>query len=368
MASRRGTVVVTSDTAMRHSAVWACLRLRADLVSTMPIDVFRKVQGRKIELPPPPVLKNPGGARVPIEEWMYSTQVDLDRAGNTIGIITQTNGWNLPEMIELVPLDDVSVVIKKGRLDGYRIGGERFTPDKIWHERQFTLSGIHVGLSPVAYAAWSIGQYLSALDFTLDWFGNGAVPSAHLRNKEKVLTPAESAEVKGRFKASVSSGDVFVTGNDWEYQMIQAKASETQWLEAQRASISDIARFFGCPSDLIDAAVVGQSLTYANITERNLQFLIMHLGPAVTRREKRLSSLVPSPRYVKLNSDAMLRMDAKQRAEALKLQIESRTRTPNEAREIDDLPPLTEAQIAEFQKLFGAPRTAPSTSTTGATP
>lgn len=365
-AARRGTVVVTSDTAMRHSAVWACLRLRADLLSTMPIDVFRDVGGRKVELPKPPVLTNPGGERVDATEWVYSTQVDLDRSGNTIGIITQRNGWGLPERIELAPLDDVSIVVRKGQLTGYRINGVMFDPDQIWHEKQFTLSGLHVGLSPVAYAAWSVGQYLSAQDFALDWFGNGAVPSAQLKNNAKILTPPEAAEIKTRFKASVQSGDVFVTGSDWEYQMIQAKASETQWLEAQRASISDVARFFGCPSDLIDAAVTGQSLTYANITERNLQFLIMHLGPAVTRRERNLTKLVPNPRFVKINSDALLRMDAKARAEAFKVQIESRTRTPNEARETDDLPPLTEAQYEEFDRLFGAPRSQPTTASTGA--
>jgi phage portal protein BeeE len=51
-------VHVTPDSALRHSAVWACLRLRADLVSTMPVDVFRRVNGVQVEVPKPPVLIN----------------------------------------------------------------------------------------------------------------------------------------------------------------------------------------------------------------------------------------------------------------------------------------------------------------------
>ena len=52
------------------------------------------------------------------------------------------------------------------------------------------------------------------------------------------------------------------------------------------------------------------AITYANISQRNLQFLIMHLGPAVGRREDAFSrKLVSNPRYVKLNTDALLRMD-----------------------------------------------------------
>lgn len=57
---RTGKVHVTGDTALRHSAVWACLRLRADLVSTMPVDVYRRVNGIQVEVAKPPVLVTPG--------------------------------------------------------------------------------------------------------------------------------------------------------------------------------------------------------------------------------------------------------------------------------------------------------------------
>ena len=45
-------------------------------------------------------------------------------------------------------------------------------------------------------------------------------------------------------------------------------------------------------------------------SQRNLQLLIMHLGPSIRLRELALSTLLARPRYVKLNSDAVvLRMD-----------------------------------------------------------
>jgi HK97 family phage portal protein len=222
---------------------------------------------------------------------------------------------------------------------------------------------MHVGLSPVAYAAWTIGEYLSIQDFALDWFGNGTIPAAILKNKKKTVSLDEAAKTKARFKASVQQGDLFVTGDDWDYQMVQAQQAGMEWIEAKRYGISDIARFFDCPGDLIDAVVSGQSVTYANITQRNLQLLIMNLGPAVVRREAAFSKLVYGSRYVKLNTDALLRMDPKARAETLKLQIESRQRAPSEARELDNLPPFTAKQLEEFATLFGAPRTQPTTAT-----
>ena len=98
---RRGLVHVTNDTAMRHSAVWACLRLRADLVSTMPVDVYRRVAGVQVEVPTPPVLVTPGGERVGIQEWLYSSQFDLDRGGNCFGLITAKDGLGFPARIDL---------------------------------------------------------------------------------------------------------------------------------------------------------------------------------------------------------------------------------------------------------------------------
>jgi hypothetical protein len=60
---RTNRTPVTNDTALRNAAVWACLRLRADLVSSFPIDVYRYVNGIQVEVPKPPVLVTPGGRR-----------------------------------------------------------------------------------------------------------------------------------------------------------------------------------------------------------------------------------------------------------------------------------------------------------------
>jgi HK97 family phage portal protein len=357
---RPGIPTVTNDTALRQSAVWACLRLRANLVSTMPLDTFRRVQGAQVELPNPPVLVNPGGDRVDLQEWLYSSQVDLDRAGNAIGLITEKSGANLPARIDLQPINACAVVPAKktsATPDGfqYRIDGKLYIPADVWHERQYTVSGSPVGLSPIAYAAWSISEYLSIQDFALDWFGNGGVPLAHLRNTQKTLSPQEAAAVKERYKATVQAGDTFVTGSDWEYNMIQAQQAGSNWLEAKQYGVSDVARFFDCPGDLIDAVIAGGHVTYANVTQRNLQFLILHLGPTITRRELKLSKLLPSPRYVKFNTDALLRMDPASAAALIKVKIDSRTMTPDEARELDNKPPLTQEQTDQFL-TFWPPR------------
>jgi HK97 family phage portal protein len=341
--------------------VWACLRLRADLVSTFPIDVYRKVQGIQVEVAKPPVLVTPGGAEVGVKEWMYSTEFDLDRGGNCFGVITERtgvigpDGRGLPGRIDLVELGDVTVRGKGSQITKFRIGGTEYDPWDVWHEKQYTVAGIPLGLSPIWYAAWTIEESLNAQQFARDWFAGGAVPSGTLKNTNKQIDKRQAREVRDAFRAAVSNGDLFVHGVDWEYSPVQAVAAQSQFIEARQYGVSDIARFFGCPGDLIDAAVSGSSVTYANITQRNLQFLIMNLGPAVARREDAFSrKLVSGPRYVKLNTDALLRMDPESRARTIGLRITNRTLTPSEARALEDLPPLTEGDYAEFDRLFGS--------------
>jgi len=367
--SSGGAAAVTNETALRHSAVWACLRLRANLISTMPVDLYRKVEGIQVEVPKPAVLITPGGDEVEMPEWMYSSQFDLDRAGNSVGLITALDGLGLPARIELVPIGDVAVRMRKGKKT-YRIGGKIYQPNEVWHEKQYTVAGLPVGLSPVAYAAWSISEYLSIQQFALDWFSTGAVPSAHLKNTAKTITPDVADETKQRFKAAVSGRDLFVTGNDWDYEMIQAEQAGADWIAAKNFGIGDVARFFDCPADLIDAAVSGSSVTYANMTQRNLQFLVMSLGPAVSRRENALSRLSSRPRFVKLNRNALLAMDPQTQASVLKTRIDSRTLTPSEARGFYDQAPLTDQQMAEFDRLFGKGTQAQPTTATpqGGTP
>jgi hypothetical protein len=96
----------------------------------------------------------------------------------------------------------------------------------------------------------------------------------------------------------------------------------------------------------------------------------MSLGPAVKRREDALSRLSSRPRFVKLNTDALLRMDPATRAQVIKTRIDSRTLAPSEARALDDLPPLTDDQLAEFDRLFGKGAQAQPTTATpqGGTP
>lgn len=347
---------VSRANAMKHSAVWAATRLRAELISTLPVDVFRRVAiaGRKVqvEVPRPPVFSEPGGKECGWIEFVESTQRDLDTVGNTVGIITAVDGVGLPARIELQPIEATTIRTKHRRIKEFRIDGKKYEPEKIWHEKQYTIGGSPVGLSPTAHAALALGGYTSAQAFAMEWFGS-PVPAGHLRNTAKVLKPGEADQVKARWRTMLADDGLFVSGSDWEYHLVAAKASESQFLEQQQFSVTDICRFYGVPGDMIDAEVSNGTITYANITQRNLQLLVVNLGPAITRREDAWTrGLLPKPRFAKLNTNALQRMDFKSRFEGYKLGVDGRWLPPSRVLELEDMPPLTPEEEAEFARLF----------------
>lgn len=349
---------VTQDTAMRSSAVWAALRLRAGLTSTLPIDAFRNVNGQAVQVQStPPILSAPGGPKVDITEYWYSSSVDLNRAGNHIAIIAETNGYGLPAYLEAQPSNEVAVVVKGGKLWKYRIAGKLYDPDSIWHEKAYTSSGLHVGLSPVAYAAWAIGEYLNVQEFATNWFAQGGIPKARLKNVAKILNWTEAATVKEAWRASISAGEPFVHGADWDYEMIQAQQASADWLEAKAFGITDVARFFDVPAELIDATPTGArnargNLVYANIGQYNAQLLTIHLRPEVIRRERAWTRLLPQGQYVKVRTSALMDMDPMTLSQFLAGLIASRQLAPSEARALRNLQPFTDAQVAEFDHFW----------------
>lgn len=339
--------------ALAHSAAWGCIRLRGDLISTLPIDTFRKVPWGQIEVPKPPVLVEPGGSKVDITEWMYSTQTDLDTLGNAFGIITEVDGAGLPRRIDLVARDEVSVTSFKGEIT-YRFNGKVQDPDQVWHERQYTTSGSVLGLSPLAHAALDMQMHGAAQEFAASWFGGGLVPLSHLKYDSAAIPAAEAEAIKLRHKLAIENGDPLVTGKDWEYKPIDVAQAQSNFITAMQFSDTQLCRYFGVPGDLIDANTAGSSITYANITQRNLQLLVMNLGPAIKRREVALSRALAKPRFVKLNTDALLRMDPETVAKVLGQQVKDRLLAPSEARELQNRAPFTPDQLEEFKELFPA--------------
>jgi HK97 family phage portal protein len=331
-------VSVNADTALRLSAVWACARLLADTISTLPVDVYRKGDP-DVALPTPALLQRPSDAFSTIE-WLHALTTSLALRGNAYGIVTgRTGAAGWPAQIELVNPDVVAVYRNdEGRIS-YEIGGQGFDRADVFHVRAFTVPGNLVGLSPIEHARQAIGVGIAAEQFGARFFGDNATPSGLLIAKGQMN--AEGADVlKARWKAAHHGRrELAVLSGDVEFQSITISPNESQFVETQKFTVAQIARLFGIPPEMIGGEA-GGSLTYANVEQRALDFVTFSLGPWVARIEAALTALLPRNQFVKLNTGALLRADLKTRYEAHAIGIGSGFLTVDEARALEDRPPL----------------------------
>lgn len=361
--ARSSAPLPTQDTALRNSVWWACLMLRADVLSSFPLDVFRPAAGGLLT----PVTRPgeffstpaPGLDRT---EYMFGTSMDLDRYGNSVDIIRGRNAYGKITEIEPVTMgSQVRAVVNGAKVVKWRIGQEEYDPSDIWHQKQYTVKGQPLGLPTLAYSAYTMGIYNSAQQFALDWFGLGASPRGVLKsNKSDNVSASVRHAAKDQFKAATMAGDIFVTGREWEWTPAAADSMSPNFLAQQAESSRDVCRFLGVSASMVDVEVSTGNITYANITQANLQWLITKIGPATERMQRSWTThCTPEPWVVKFNTDALLRMDPQTRSTVLLAQLAAKAKTPTEVRALDNLPPYTPDQIAELDLFASMGKPAP---------
>lgn len=363
----RGTAAVSQSQALRNSVWWAGSVLRANLVSTFPVDVVRETgDGLLTTVRNPGTLVSEPWPDQDITEFLFSTQMDKDRYGNAIGVIRERNALGLPTAVELQSMGNCSAIMNGPTIIQWRVGREYYSPKDIWHEKQYTLPGFALGLNPLTHASRDLSIYESAADWAADWFAGGALPRGTLRNTRKdKIKPEDAEDARNKFRESTAGGDIFVHGVEWEWTPASTSAATSGFLEQQESSEQAICRFIGVPAMMVGVDGGTGNITYANVSQANLEFLIMHLNPTVVRLEKYWSrKALPRPWKFKLNTDALLRLDPQGKADLMVKLNTMKVRTPTELRLLDNLPPYDDTQISELGTFAQLGKPAPTTTPT----
>lgn len=340
-------VYVDPESAMRMSAVWACVDLIATNTSVLPLDEFRRrPDGSREELPSPPLFESPDG-ELGLTGWLYQIVESLLKRGNAYGLVLTRDREGWPTKIQMIGPDSVQVE-QRGEPFGpyeFKLEGKpirrydaKTGHGDLWHVPAYLVAGSLIGLSPISKAALTIGMGIAAQEFGANWFRDGAVPAAILSN-DKPVNKTTAALVKTRWVEALRGNREPVTlGDGWKYQQVQVAPNESQFLETIRATTVDVARYFRVPPSEIGASVEGSSLTYANQEQRALALLTYTLQPWLVRLEEALTGLRPRGRFVKFNVDALLRTDLLSRYKAHDLAIRSGWKTVNQVLAVEDMP------------------------------
>lgn len=336
---------VTTDSAMTHSAVYECVDLIADGVSTMPVHRFRQAGDTRVPQSGPwPALDNPSEDDDPVN-WRRIVVVCWLLRGYAAGLVTAIDRVGRAQQIELVHPDRVSCFRTRPdgppefHLDGKAI--DRYPVGKLWVAPGKKLfPGDPLGRSVLEFAMADTGIGLAARKFGADFFNGGGHPTALISADQEVEKDL-AERVKERFLEAVGgSREPVVMGGGWTYEQIQIAPNESQFLETIKANRTMIAGFFKVPPSQIGAPS-GDGMTYKNVEQDDLRLLKQCFWPWVTRMETTLNPLTARPDFVKLNFDAHLRTDLGTRYRAHDVGVRAGFLSVNDVRRLEDLAPIS---------------------------
>jgi len=353
---------VDAETALRHVAVLSAVNMIADTVSTLPLDEIRTMGGQKEELTPSMILTNPDPDMSDVTGFVRQLIVSTLLTGNAWVLPLNIGRSGYPIAARVVDPSDIKVS-RKGKLGRLNVmfNGAEQGPGEYYRMSAYEMPGSPLGVSPITYAANMIGVGLAAGEFGARFFGDDGHPLGLLSYDGQL--DASSAQIaQERWLENWHSRRPSVLGKGWDYKPLSVTPNDSQFLETMNANGAMIATIFGLrPEDL--GYKSGDSMTYANVEQRQLARLVYPMSGWIVRTESFLSSMLPRGRQAKFNVDALVRVDLKTRTEVQVMRIRNGLTSPNEERILDDLDPYDGGDIVAWPPTGSSNTTA----TTGAT-
>lgn len=340
---------VSSQKAMRLTAVFGCIRVLAESIGMLPCNLYKATGKGKEKATSERLFKllslKPNGYMTPQEFWELLV-VCLCLRGNFYAYKVKALG----EVVELLPLDPGCVQPKLNSQwePVYQVTFPDGTTDvlgqdDIWHVRILTLNGL-VGLNPIAYAREAIALGLATEEHGSRLFKNGAVTSGVLRTEQTLTDDAYERLKKDFEERHTGLGNahrpmILEMGLDWKSMALNAE--DSQFLETRKFQLEEICRLFRVPMHMVQNT---DRATFSNIESLGIGFINYSLVPYLTRIEQRINvGLVRDSKqgtfYAKFNAGALLRGDMKSRFESYATAINWGMYSPNDCLELEDRNP-----------------------------
>lgn len=346
--SRPPTTNVNFDTAMSVSAFWACVRLLAETLASMPLQCFQTgPDGRKLHLEYDlfRLLEYMPNRYQTRQEFFETLILNLITAGNCYCAIERVGGGRNGRIISLMPLMSAQMRVILDE-DGSRLyqytsadGTLRvFAEESIWHVSLFG-NGV-VGLSPLGYMAKTLGVAIDSDDRAATLAASGGKTNGVLM-VDKLLTKDQRERVRENF-SDLTEGrtdQLFVLEADMRFERTSLSPQDMQLLETRKFQTEDVCRYLGVPSVLVNDHN-GTTAWGSGIYQIVTGFYKLGLRPLANRFEASIKrNLMPSKDWAtidfKFDFDELLRADLVTRLEGYNKAVNSGQMTPNEARALE---------------------------------
>lgn len=363
-AFQQNVTLDSTNTLLGNDVVYACISRIANDISILRPMLMDTSGGIWTEVTQAssaflPVLRKPNAYQTRIQFLMHWMTAKLTY-GNTY-ILKERDSRNV--VTALYPLDsryvtplitpsgDVYYEISKDFLSGVGEAGLTVPASEIIHDRMLTLWHPLVGVPPLYACALAATQAHKIQNNSSIFFANMSRPSGML-TAPSTIKQETADRLKREFETNFSGaniGRLFVAGDALKYEPMTIPAEQAQLAEQLKLSTEAIAREFHMPLYKLGA---GQQPSYNNIGALNLEYYSQCLQSHVEAIEIVMTEglALPSRYSAELDTDVLLRMDPKTRAETNEINMRAGIISPNEARFRENLPPVAGGESPYLQQ------------------
>ena len=360
---------VDEYSAMRVSAVYACVRILAESIAALPLHVYEYKDGGKKRASKHPLYfllhdaPNPDMTSFIFRETMMA---HLLLHGNCYAYIRRENSRRVASLYPLEPnrmkieRDDNGQLVynytpttAEGQFD--KAATVTLRREEVLHIPALGFNGIQ-GFSPIAMARNAIGVSIATEEFGAKFFENGARPSGILEHPGVVKnTDKLREEWQKVYGGSSNTGKVAILEEGMKYQSISIPPNDAQFLDTRKFQLNEIARIFRVPPHMIADL---EHATFSNIEHMSLEFVKFSLNPWVIRWEQGLNKALMTENergkfFVKFNVDGLMRGDYQSRMQGYSIGRQNGWLSTNDIREMEDLNPISEADGGNFYLVNG---------------
>lgn len=354
--------LVSGESALSLSAVWACANLIAGTGSTLPLGTYKGgntgVREPAREHPLYRVINDsPNYDQTAVDFWSFMF-ASLELWGNAYARVERSAG----QVRGLYPVAPHLVGVRRkqnGDIE-YRWtdDGKSYveTDKSMLHIRGFGGNPLG-GMSTLHFARHTFGLARAIERSAAGMFKNGMRPAGVLTfDKWLSQEQRDIAEKKlsEKFVGAVNSGKPMVLEGGTKWEQLTINPEDAQMLESRGFSVEEICRFFGVPPFMIGHTEKTTSWG-TGLEQQTLAFQKFTLQPRLVRIERALDKqlLTAADRasgiVVKFNLEGLLRADSAGRAKFYQQMTSIGAMTINEVRAKENLPPVEGGDLPRMQ-------------------
>ena len=343
---------VTARSAIQVSTVYACVRVIAETVASLPLHVFENAETGSVKALSHPLYRvlhdepNEEMTSFVMREVILShlllwgnsyTQIIRNGCNHIVGLYPL-----LPDRMEVDRNNVGNLIYSYTTTEGRTV---QLAPEEVLHIPGLGFDGV-MGYSPIALEKSAIGLGIAAEEYGSKFFANGATPSGVLTHPNTVKNPKALRESwNAAYGGSANANRVAILEEGLHFERISMPNNEAQFLETRKFQVSEICRIFRVPPHLVGDL---EHATFSNIEHQSISFGVHTIRPWLVRIEQSMNRALFSDKekgrfFVRFNMDGLLRGAYKERMEGYAIARQNGWMSANDIRELESLNPLSDA-------------------------